>query len=153
MLTAKALKKTFVIVAALALYLPLQAEVKVLLIATKIVKIDGTEKTQPGDKAQPGDVIEYVAEYKNPDKSPVKDVLATLPVPAGMEYIPNTAAPGQVMASTGDGSYAPIPLKKEVRGADGKITQVLLPYSEYHSLRWNLGVIAGGTSKSVRARM
>ena len=153
MLTAKTLKRIFVIAAAFALYLPLQAEVKVLLIANKIVKIDGTEKTQAGDKAKPGDVIEYVAEYKNPDKSAVKDVLATLPVPAGMEYIPNSATPGQVMASTGDGNYGPIPLKKEARGADGKVMQVLIPYSEYHSLRWNLGVISGGASKSVRARM
>ncbi|SRR5579859_996662 len=153
MLTVKTLKTTFVIVAALALYLPLQAEVKVLLIANKIIKMDGTEQKQPGDKAKPGEIIEYVAEYKNPDKSSVKDVVATLPVPAGMEYIPNTAAPSQVLASTGDGNYAPVPLKRAVRGADGKVTQELLPYSEYHSLRWNLGDMAGGTSKSVRARM
>jgi uncharacterized repeat protein (TIGR01451 family) len=153
MLKAKISQKTFVIVAALALYLPLQAEVKVLLIANKIIKVDGNEQKQPGDKAQPGEVIEYVAEYKNPDKSMVKDVVATLPVPAGMEYIPNTATPGQVMASTGDDNYAPVPLKRAVRGADGKLTQELVPYSEYRSLRWTLGQISGGMSKSVKARM
>ena len=43
MLTAKALKKTFVIVAALALYLPLQAEVKVLLIATKSDRLSNNQ--------------------------------------------------------------------------------------------------------------
>jgi uncharacterized repeat protein (TIGR01451 family) len=153
MLKAKNLTATLVVVAALALYLPLQAEVKVLLIANKIISVDGTEKKEPGDKAKPGEVIEYVAEYKNPDRSSVKNVVATLPVPAGMEYLPSTAAPNQVMASTSDGNYAPVPLKKAVRGADGKVTQELVPYSEYRSLRWNLGDMAGGTSKSVRARM
>ena len=116
---AKSLKALFVIAAALALYLPLQAEVKVLLIASKIINVDGTEKKESGNKAKPGEVIEYVAEYKNPDKSPVKDVVATLPVPAGMEYLPNTAMPSQVMASTSDGKFAPLPLKRAVRGDDG----------------------------------
>ncbi len=153
MLRAKSLKALFVIAAALALYLPLQAEVKVLLIASKIINVDGTEKKEPGDKAKPGEIIEYVAEYKNPDKSSVKDVVATLPVPPGMEYVPNTAMPSQVMASTSDGNFAPVPLKRAVRGADGKVTQELVPYSEYRSLRWNLGDMSGGTSKSVRARM
>ncbi|HEV2987681.1 MAG TPA: hypothetical protein VG759_04520 [Candidatus Angelobacter sp.] len=153
MRTAKNLKAALVIVAALTLYLPLQAEVKVALTASKITKVDGTEKKEPGDKAKPGDVIEYVAEYKNSDKKPVQDVVATLPVPAGMEYVPSTAEPGQLMASTSDGKYAPAPLKRAVRGADGKVTQELVPYSEYRSLRWNLGVMAGGTSKTVRARM
>lgn len=153
MLKAKSLNATVVIVAALALYLPLQAEVKVLLLANKIIKVDGTEKKEPGDKAKPGEVIEYVAEYKNSDKSSVKDVVATLPVPAGMEYVPDTAVPNQLMASTSDGHFAPVPLKKAIRGADGKVTQELVPYSEYRSLRWNLGNMAGGTSKSVRARM
>lgn len=150
---AKSLRALFVIAAALALYLPLQAEVKVLLIASRIITVDGTEKKEPGDKAKPGDVLEYVAEYKNPDKSAVKEVVATLPVPAGMEYVPNTAMPSQVMASTSDGNFAPVPLKRAVRGANGKVTQELVPYSEYRSLRWNLGDMSGGTSKSVRARM
>ncbi len=153
MKAAKTLKTGFVMMAALVLYLPLQAEVKVLLVANKIVKVDGTEQKQSADKAKPGEVIEYVAEYKNPDKSAVRDVVANLPVPVGMEYIPQTATPEQVLASTDGVNYASAPLKKSVRGADGKMVQQLVPYSEYRSLRWNLGDIAGGTSKSVKARM
>lgn len=153
MYTKRIAKTAFVIAAALALYLPLQSEVRVLLVANKIVKMDGTELKQPGDTAKPGEVIEYIAEYKNPDKSAVKNVVATLPVPAGMEYVAQTATPNLVMASTDDIDYAPVPLKKNVRGADGKFIQELVPYAEYRSLRWNLGDIAGGTSKSVKARM
>jgi uncharacterized repeat protein (TIGR01451 family) len=142
-----------VIAVALGLYLPLQAEVKVILLASKIVKVDGTEHKESSDKAKPGDIIEYVAEYKNTDKSPVKNVIATLPVPAGMEYVPQTAVPNDVMASTNGTTYAPVPLKKTVRNASGQTVQELVPYSEYRSLRWSLGDIAGEMSKSVRARM
>src|SRR5215831_1460511 len=148
----RTLKKALAFLA-LALSLPLLAEVKVVLVANKIVTVNGVEQRESGDKAKPGEVIEYVAEYKNPDKNLVKNVVATLPVPSGMEYIPQTAAPEQVTASTDDVTYAPVPLKRSVRGADGKMVQQLVPYSEYRSLRWSLGDIAGGNSKSVKARM
>ena len=139
--------------AALALYLPLQAEVKVNLVASKIVSVDGTEHKQSADKAKPGEVIEYVAEYQNSDKASVKNVMATLPVPAGLEYLPQSSLPQTMMASTDGNTYAPAPLKRSVRGTDGKMVEELVPYAEYRSLRWNLGDIAGGTSKSVKARM
>jgi uncharacterized repeat protein (TIGR01451 family) len=149
----KILRSALVLAGALALYLPLHAEVKVVLVANKIVAANGVEHKQSADTAKPGDVIEYVAEYKNPDKSAVADVMATLPVPAGMEYIPQSAAPVPVMASTDGVNYAPVPLKRNVRGADGKMVEQLVPYSEYRSLRWSLGDLAGGMSKWVKARM
>jgi uncharacterized repeat protein (TIGR01451 family) len=136
-----------------ALSLPLQAEVKVELKANKIVVVNGAEQKQPADKAKPGEIIEYVAEYRNSAKSPVSNVVATLPVPPGMEYVPDTAAPVQVMASTDEHNYAPVPLKRSVRGADGKTVEQLVPFSEYRSLRWMLGDLRGDASKSVKARM
>ena len=139
--------------AALVLYLPLQAEVKVNLVANKIVSVDGAEHKQSADKAKPGEVIEYAAEYQNLDKASVKNVMATLPVPAGLEYLPETSSPQIMMASTDGSTYAPAPLKRSVRGTDGKMMDVLVPYSEYRSLRWNLGEISAGASKTVSARM
>ena len=139
--------------AVLALYLPLQAEVKVNLVANKIVSVDGTEHKQSADKAKPGEVIEYVAEYQNSDKSSVKNVMATLPVPTGLEYLPETSSPQSLLASTDGNTFAPAPLKRSVRGTDGKMVEVLVPYSEYRSLRWSLGEISAGASKTVRARM
>src|SRR5450432_4940685 len=139
--------------AAMLLSLNSWAEVKVVLTATKIVQVNGAEQRQPGEKAKPGDVIEYVADYKNIEKSAVSSVKATLPVPSGMEYIPETAVPNQVMASTDDVHYASVPLKRNVKRADGKVIQELVPYSEYRSLRWDLGEIAAGAVKSVKARM
>jgi uncharacterized repeat protein (TIGR01451 family) len=139
--------------AAMLLSLNSWAEVKVVLTATKIVQVNGAEQRQPGEKAKPGDVIEYVADYKNIEKSAVSSVKATLPVPSGMEYISETAVPNQVMATTDDVNYASVPLKRNVKRADGKIIQELVPYSEYRSLRWDLGEIAAGAVKSVKARM
>jgi hypothetical protein len=80
-------------------------------------------------------------------------VKATLPIPSGMEYIPESAVPNQVMATADDVNYASVPLKRNVKRADGKIIQELVPYSEYRSLRWDLGEIAAGAVKSVKARM
>ena len=142
-----------VALATLALYLPLQAEVKVNLVASKIVSVDGAEHKQSADKAKPGEVIEYAAEYKNLDKASVKNVMATLPVPAGLEYLPQTSSPQSMLASTDGNTYAPAPLKRSVRGADGKMVEELVPYSEYRSLRWSLGEISAGASKTVVARM
>lgn len=136
-----------------SLCLPLLAEVKVVLKASKIVVVNGVEQQQSADKAKPGDIIEYVAEYRNTAKSPVSDVVATLPIPSGMEYLPDTADPAQVMASTDQHNYAPVPLKRKVRGADGTMVEELVPFSEYRSLRWKLGEIQGEGSKSVKARM
>ncbi len=138
---------------ALLLCLPALGEMKVVLTVNKIVNSGGVEQKQSGDKAKPGDTVEYVANYKNTDTKAVKDVLATLPVPKGMEYIPETANPTPVTASTDDVHYAPVPLKRQVKDASGKTIEQLVPYSDYRSLRWGLGEMAGGTSKSVKARM
>ena len=141
---------------AVCLSLSSWSEVKVVLTASKIVVVNGSEKREPGDKAKPGDVIEYVADYKNvPDektKGPLK-VQANLPVPAGMEYLPSTAVPANVMATSDGTHFAPVPLKRTVTGADGKPKEELVPYSEYRSLRWELGEIAPGATKTVKARM
>ena len=149
----KAFKSGWIALIAVSLCLPLLAEVKVVLTASKIVSVNGTEQRQPGDKAKPGEVIEYVAEYHNSAKSPVSNMVATLPVPTGMEYLPDTAAPAQVMASTDERNYAPVPLKRMVRAADGKMVEEQVPYAEYRSLRWKLGELPGETSRNVKARM
>src|SRR5215467_11680884 len=104
----RVIPKTALMIMALCLSTSLWSEVKVLLTASKIVKVGGAEQKQPGEKANPGDVIEYAAQYKNTDKRPVKDVKATLPIPAGMEYLPETASPASVMASTDEISYSPV---------------------------------------------
>jgi uncharacterized repeat protein (TIGR01451 family) len=150
----KLMKSKFALLTIFTLcFLPVWSEVKVVLIAHKIVKTDGAEQSSSADKAKPGDVIEYVATYKNTDTKPATNVTATLPIPRGMEYIPNTALPEQVMASTDDQHYAVVPLKRTVTDANGKPQEELVPYSEYRSLRWQLGAMPGGATRDVKARM
>jgi len=153
MRTLRSLKTVWIAVTAISLCLPLLAEVKVVLTANKIVLVDGKEQKESGDKAKPGEIIEYTAEYRNTGKASVTNVMATLPVPSGMEFIPDTTQPQQVLASTDEKHYAPVPLKRTVPGADGRMVEQPVPYSEYRSLRWSLGDLPGGASKSVKARM
>lgn len=133
--------------------LPLLAEVKVQLTSAKVVKTAGKETLQSADKMSPGETIEYKAVYKNTDTKAVRDVRATLPVPTGMQFVPNTATPAGPMASIDGVNYAAMPLMRKVKGADGQMHDEQVPYSEYRSLRWELGEIPAGGSKTVTARM
>src|SRR5258708_13724238 len=131
---ANPLKTALIVAVAFALYLPLQAELKSVLVAYKVVTANGAEQIQSADKAKPGDVVEYVAEYQNTDKRPVREVMAKLPIPSGMVYVPETASPAGALASTDDINYAPVPLKRSVPGPDGNMAQQLVPYSDYRPL-------------------
>jgi len=134
--------------------MPLLAEVTVQLSAQKVVKTSGKETFEAADKMKPGETVEYKAVYKNTDsKSSVRNVKADLPVPTGMQFVPNTAVPAAQLASTDGVNYSKLPLMKKVKGADGQMHDEPVPYSEYRSLRWELGEIPAGGSKTVSARM
>jgi hypothetical protein len=134
--------------------LTLWAEVKVELTASKVVRAGDKEMLQSADRAKLGDVIEYKAVFRNTDtQNPATKVKGVIPVHEGMEYLPGTAQPKEIEASADGKTFAPVPLKRQVKTADGTTVEQLIPYSEYKILRWNLGEIAGGASKTVSARM
>lgn len=142
-----------VLVCSAMVALPLLAEVTVQLTAYKVVKNAGKETLTAADKMMPGETVEYKAVYKNTNKSAVHDVKASLPIPQGMQFVPKTAVPAAPMASTDGVNFSQLPLMKQVKGADGKMHEEPVPYSEYRSLRWDLGEIPAGGSKTVSARM
>jgi uncharacterized repeat protein (TIGR01451 family) len=117
------------------------------------VGADGKEVLVPAAKAAPGDVIEYRVTYTNRGKAAVTGVEASLPVPAGMAYVPATARPEGALASLGDAKFESIPLKRRVTLADGRPEDREVPAAEYKALRWKLGELAAGKSASVAARM
>jgi uncharacterized repeat protein (TIGR01451 family) len=125
------------------------------LEAHKVVLADnGKEQLVAASKAKPGDVLEYRATYRNISAKPLRAVMATLPVPSrGVEYLPNSAAPAGVEASINGAQFAPAPLKRLVTTPDGKPQQQLVPASEYRFLRWPLGDLPAGASKTVSARV
>ena len=127
-------------------------QVEAKLSASIVRMVGNKEVLALADKAKPGDVIEYSVVYRNPSK-PVKGVLATLPVPQGMEYIAGSAAPKTATASLDGNTFAAIPLKRQVKLADGKTVDQLVPYSDYRFLQWKLGDMANKASFKVSARM
>lgn len=113
---------------------------------------DGADKLAAADIAKPGDVIEYQATYSNGGKRAATNLNATLPIPAALSYVPNTAAPAGFMASTDAQNFAPAPLKRAVKDANGKTVTVMVPFSEYRALRWNVKQLAPGADFKVSAR-
>src|SRR5262245_17626394 len=82
---------------------------------------DGTEQHQAADAAKPGDVLEYVAEYRNNSTHVIRQLAATLPIPDGTEFVPATALPAGALASTDGTHFAPVPLTRKVVQASGKL--------------------------------
>jgi uncharacterized repeat protein (TIGR01451 family) len=114
---------------------------------------NGREVLAPGDKARPGEVVEYQALYTNVSTDGVRQLVATLPIPDGMEYLPSTAVPAQVQASLDGNSFAAVPLRRKVKLADGREVMRDVPTSEYRWLRWTLGSLEGNGQETVRARV
>jgi uncharacterized repeat protein (TIGR01451 family) len=130
------------------------AGVQVNLTAHRVTSgSNGREVLAPGDKARPGEVVEYQALYTNVSTDGVRQLVATLPIPDGMEYLPSTAVPAQVQASLDGNSFAAVPLRRKVKLADGREVMRDVPTSEYRWLRWTLGSLEGNGQETVRARV
>lgn len=117
------------------------------------VKEDGTEELRVAKRVKPGDLVEYRTEYRNRGKDRVTNLVATLPVPQGMSYLPKTAAPAVVTASLDGERFAPVPLMRWVRLSNGTRVQRQVPYHEYRFLRWHLDTLAAGGQAVIQARM
>lgn len=121
--------------------LPVSAE----LTQAKVFKgPDGKEQLVDATSVKPGDVIEYRAVYTNHTVGPIAGVIATLPIPDGLEYVPKSAKPGGalVKAATKEGVYGLEPLTQKVNDKTE-----LVAYPDYRVLRWTLGQLpAGGVS-------
>lgn len=119
-----------------------------------VAQADGSETLVQARQVKPGDRVEYAATYRNPGKLTIRNVQATLPIPAGaMQYIPSSASPTQVYASLNGKDFAPTPLMRVVTQPDGTQRKQPVPASEYRYLRWNLGDLEAGKSRTVKARM
>ena len=130
-----------------------EGDVTVALTAHRIMVSQGKEARLPAEQAKPGDVIEYRATYTNTGGTAVRDLQATLPVPAGLEYLPKTASPVKLLASLDGKSFAPTPLMRRVKLANGKTELREVPASEYRALRWSVGALGANAARTVVARM
>ena len=131
-----------------------EGDVTVTLTANRMITKSGAaEVSAPAAQVRPGDVIEYRASYRNQGASRVHGVAATLPIPAGTEYVARSASPAAQLASTDGLTFAPIPLTRRVRLADGREVTREIALTEYRALRWTLGSIDAHRQQVVRARV
>lgn len=128
-------------------------DVTVTLHAARVTMANGREVLAPADQAKPGEVLQYRAVYTNTGKRDVRQLMATLPIPAGVEYLPTTAAPAAVLASLDGRTYAAVPLTRKERTADGREVIVEIPASEYRFLRWAVGQLPAKQTRTMTARM
>jgi uncharacterized repeat protein (TIGR01451 family) len=127
--------------------------VAVELTANRVTQSQGKEVLAPAEKAQPGETLQYRALYRNDGAAEAKGLMATLPIPRGTSYVPGTAQPGRVEASLDGRTFAPVPLKRSVKLADGRTVVKDVPVAEYRALRWALGTLPSKQSRAVTARV
>ena len=115
---------------------------------------DGKEQFTPASAVMPGDFVEYRATYSNRSGQAVTGLVATLPIPDGMQYqlMSGQTRDGSPEAATADGKFAAQPLMRIVRRPDGSRVREAVPAAEYRSIRWYLGHLSAGASIEVRAR-
>ena len=127
--------------------------VETRLEARKVVRdAEGRESLASADAARPGETIEYVATYRNTGKQPVRNLAATLPIPANTELIAGSARPANAQASLDGRTFSAPPLKRRVV-RDGKSVDEDVAPREYRYLRWLPGELGGEASVSFSARV
>jgi len=124
------------------------------LVARKVVVAEGRESLADAADARPGDVIEYVATYRNTGKDAIRGLKATLPVPPQTEFIPGSSRPARARASLDGRAFAEMPLRRTVT-RNGQAVEEPVPYREYRAVRWDAGdLVAGGSlSFTIRVRV
>jgi uncharacterized repeat protein (TIGR01451 family) len=131
-----------------------EGDVTVTLTANRMTTNSaGAEVAASAAQARPGDVIEYRASYRNVSASRVHGVAATLPIPPGTEYLAHSASPAAQLASLDGRTFAPMPLTRKVRLADGREVTRDVPFAEYRALRWTFASLDANKQQLVRARV
>jgi hypothetical protein len=130
-----------------------QSGLTAMLGTMKVVPLaDGKERLVHAVEVRPGEVVHYVATYRNAFAAGIRDLQPALPIPTGMQYIPGSATPQPTHASLDGRVFEPIPLTRLVKLADGSLRTQAVPAAEYRALRWSLGDLAAGASTNVTAR-
>lgn len=123
-----------------------------LTVQKVVVSPEGKEQFLPADQATPDEILLYTAVYTNRTGGAVKGLIATLPIPQGVEYLANTAKPVGATASLDGKTFQSIPLKRKVKSADGTEREELVPTTEYRKLQWNVRELATDASFMASAR-
>lgn len=122
-------------------------EVTATLQAFRVEKEPGgAERLIPALEAQPGDIVEYQAEYRNRGKMAVRNMEIAVPLPPGMDYVPGSAQPANVLVSEDGLAFGPVPLMRSVKHANGRERLERVPVADYRFLLWRVPQIGAESS-------
>ena len=125
---------------------------QIKLVRSKVVQDKGREVLESSATAKPGEVLEDVATYTNTSKSTIKNLEATLPVPANTELVMASIKPAAAKASTDGKTFSTMPLTRKVKQASGVEVESPVPLSEYRYIRWYPGELAPDKPMAFSAR-
>jgi len=144
-----------IILAALVVALSASAaeDLNIQLTAHRVfTQTNGQEQLAPAQQALPGDIVQYDALYQNRSNRALRQLQPILPIPAGMEYVPDSARPEPTHASLDGRRFEPIPLKRSVTLPTGQVLEEEVAPGEYRALRWSVGNLAASATTNVVAR-
>jgi uncharacterized repeat protein (TIGR01451 family) len=119
----------------------------------RVVTDNGAEKLVPAAATQPGDVLQYTAHFGNPTAATMREVVATLPVPTGTQWLPSSAQPRSALVSADGVRFAPMPLMRKQLLPSGQWKEVAVPVAEIRYLRWTARPLASSESFSTQLRV
>ena len=123
------------------------------LVAQRIDRVDEKDVLTSATEGKPGDTLQYSGTYRNMSAVAVNKLVATIPVPLGTTLIAGSAEPPPAQASLDGTRFAPAPLMRTVKQADGSERTVAVPMSQYRALRWDVGTLSGGASTVVKLQV
>lgn len=130
-----------------------QGAVTSVLTAQRVDTEAGKPVLKPATATKPGDVIAYAGTYRNGGTAAADKLMAVIPVPVGTTLVAGSAEPAQAQASTDGARFAPMPLMRSVKLADGSEKREPVPLADYRALRWELGSLAPAASSVVALRV
>jgi len=129
---------------------PVTADLKVFRVTEDA---QGKEVLTPVTEVAQGDIVEYQVIYTNHTEAAITQLSPLLPIPGELCFLPETALPVVVLASTDGAQFAPVPLQELVVLPDGTKQERPIPVQRYRMLKWQIGTLDAGSSIQVSARM
>jgi hypothetical protein len=123
------------------------------LVMSLVTQESGADTLTSTAAVQPGDLLQYTAHYGNPTAAPMRDLVSSLPVPAGTQWVPGSEKPSGAMASVDGRQFGAMPLMRKQLQANGLWQQVPVPLAEIRYLRWPARSLAAGESFATSLRV
>ena len=124
-----------------------------LTVSQVVVVEKGKEALRPAAEVKPGDLLQYTVSYVNGGTSPVKQLVASLPIPMGTQWVDTNALARPALASTDGKVFTAVPLMRRVKKADGRVVDEAVPLAEYRAMRWPEQMVAAGATYTVSTRV